>query len=121
MPGGCSRRHHCPLWAALDMRGQAVNGHHAWCYHGVWCDPACAAWPGVLFKGARNGCGMPRVPTHTLSMHGGAGAILSVGLLRRVPLEWFEDCVSTTYTTGGDALISICLWQVWGAACVMAT
>lgn len=44
-------------------------------------------------------------------MHGGAGAILSVGLLRRIPLAWFEDCVTTTYTTGGDAMISICLWE----------
>lgn len=55
---------------------------------------------------------MPRVPTHTFSMHGGAGAILSVGLLRQIPLAWFEDCVTTTYTTGGDAMISICLWEV---------
>ena len=64
---------------------------------------------GVLFKGARGRCGMPRTPTHTFSMHGGAGAILSVGLLKRIPLAWFEDCVTTTYTTGGDAMISICL------------
>ena len=55
---------------------------------------------------------MPRTPTHTFSMHGGAGAILSVGLLRQIPLCWFEDCVTTTYTTGGDAMISICLWEV---------
>ncbi len=67
---------------------------------------------GVLFKGARGRCGQPRVPTHTYSMHGGAGAILSVGLLRRIPLGWFEDCVTTTYSTGGDAFISICLWAV---------
>ena len=67
---------------------------------------------GVLFKGARGRCGMPRTPTHTFSMHGGAGAILSVGLLRQIPLAWFEDCVTTTYTTGGDAMISICLWEV---------
>ena len=55
---------------------------------------------------------MPRVPTHTFSMHGGAGAILSVGLMKRIPFDWFEDCVTTTYTTGGDAMISICLWEV---------
>ena len=67
---------------------------------------------GVLFKGARGRCGMPRTPTHTFSMHGGAGAILSVGLMRQIPLAWFEDCVTTTYTTGGDAMISICLWEV---------
>ncbi len=45
-------------------------------------------------------------------MHGGAGAIISVGLLRRIPVGWFEDCVTTTYSTGGDAFISICLWAV---------
>ena len=55
---------------------------------------------------------MPRTPTHTFSMHGGAGAILSVGLMRQIPRAWFEDCVTTTYTTGGDAMISICLWEV---------
>ena len=69
---------------------------------------ACA---GALFKGPRGQCGMPRVPTHTYSVHGGAGAVLSVGLLRRIPLDWFEDCVTSAYSTGGDALISICLWQ----------
>ena len=73
---------------------------------------SASALAGVLFKGARGRCGMPRVPTHTFSMHGGAGAILSVGLMKRIPFDWFEDCVTTTYTTGGDAMISICLWEV---------
>jgi hypothetical protein len=63
---------------------------------------------------------MPRVPTHTFSMHGGAGAILSAGLLRRIPLPWFEECVTSTYSTGGDAIISICLWQARSGCFVTA-
>lgn len=55
---------------------------------------------------------MPRVPVRTYSMHGGAGAVLSIGLMRALPLEAFEDCVHHTYSTGGDAMISICLWEV---------
>lgn len=91
----------------------------AWQHCGWFCDGSDGAkqlsdlsCAGALFKGARGKCGMPRTPTHTFSMHGGAGAILSVGLLRQIPRAWFEDCVTTTYTTGGDAMISICLWQV---------
>ena len=45
-------------------------------------------------------------------MHGGAGAILSVGLLKAVSLQRFEDCVFKTFSTGGDALITVCLWEV---------
>ena len=67
---------------------------------------------GVLFQAARGPCGIPRVPVATYSMHGGAGALLSVGLLRAIDFAAFEDCVLTTYSTGGDAFISICLWQV---------
>ena len=45
-------------------------------------------------------------------MHGGAGAILSVGLLKAVSLQRFEDCIFKTFSTGGDALITVCLWEV---------
>ena len=45
-------------------------------------------------------------------MHGGAGAVLSIGLMKAIPFEAFEDCVHNTYSTGGDAIISICLWEV---------
>lgn len=72
---------------------------------------------GVLFQAPRGPCGIPRVPIATYSMHGGAGALLSIGLLRAIDFEAFEDCVLTTYSTGGDAFISICLWQV--RACIM--
>ncbi|KAK9836092.1 hypothetical protein WJX81_000611 [Elliptochloris bilobata] len=81
---------------------------------GCPCTPhlLCAAdRHGVMFQALRGPCGMPRVPVATYSMHGGAGALLSVGLLRAIDFEAFEDCVLTTYSTGGDAFISICLWQ----------
>ena len=55
---------------------------------------------------------MPRVPIRSFSMHGGAGAVLSIGLMRAISLEWFEDCVHNAYSTGGDAIISMCLWEV---------
>ena len=48
---------------------------------------------GIHQSGPRGGCGIPRVPIRTYSMHGGAGAILSVGLLRAISLESFQDCV----------------------------
>ena len=57
-----------------------------------------------MFKGPRGLCGIPRTPVRTYSVHGGAGAILSVGLLRSIQFQDFEACVTTTYTTG-DALL----------------
>ena len=47
-------------------------------------------------------------------MHGGAGGIMSIGLMRAVSLEFMERCTQSLYSTGGDAFISICLWQVRG-------
>ncbi|KAK9803696.1 hypothetical protein WJX73_002056 [Symbiochloris irregularis] len=37
--------------------------------------------------------------------------VLSIGLLRAIDLDSFEECVLNTYSTGGDALITICLWE----------
>lgn len=77
---------------------------------------------------------MPRVPRTTYSMHGGAGAVISVGLLQKIPLNWMEGCIQSLTSTGtlmtvsrqvddscctvvvphiagGDAFISICLWR----------
>ena len=48
----------------------------------------------------------------TFSMHGGAGALLSVGLLRAVPYERFARCVEGARLEGGDSFISLCLWEV---------
>ena len=63
---------------------------------------------GVLFQAPRGACGIPRVPVATYSMHGGAGALLSVGLLRAIDFGGFEDCVATTYSTGYGCL------DAWG-------
>ncbi|KXZ55598.1 hypothetical protein GPECTOR_2g1148 [Gonium pectorale] len=47
-------------------------------------------------------------PSHA---HGGGGVILSVGLLRRLPPSRVRDCISRQFrATGGDALLSTCLW-----------
>jgi hypothetical protein len=45
-------------------------------------------------------------------MHGGAGALLSVGLLRAVRYERMAACVEGTFLEGGDSFISLCLWEV---------
>lgn len=45
-------------------------------------------------------------------MHGGAGALISVGLLRQVPYEHMHRCIQESYSSGGDAFITECLWEV---------
>ena len=45
------------------------------------------------------------------SIHGGAGAILSVGLMQRVPLKFMEDCMSGMTGTGKSSLPCIALPQ----------
>ncbi|KAK9822059.1 hypothetical protein WJX74_004369 [Apatococcus lobatus] len=58
-------------------------------------------------------CHIPLHPLErTYSMHGGAGALLSIGLMRSVPLSFMQDCLANAgVTTGGDALLTICLWK----------
>ena len=53
-----------------------------------------------------------RVPVRTYSMHGGAGALISVGLLRQVPYERMHKCIQEAYSSGGDGFITECLWEV---------
>ena len=53
-----------------------------------------------------------RVPARTYSMHGGAGALISVGLLRQVPYEHMHKCIQEAYSSGGDGFITECLWEV---------
>lgn len=75
----------------------------------------CPCRPQLLCRAAphmfNEHCDIPRAPATTFSMHGGAGAVLSVGLLREVSLEFMEACSLSLQSTGGDAFISICLWQ----------
>eukprot|EP00891_Asterochloris_glomerata_P003450 jgi/Astpho2/3450/Aster-07048 len=56
-------------------------------------------------------CDMPRVPFRSYSFHGGAGAILSVGLLNAVNYTELEMCVHATKAPGGDSMLQVCLWQ----------
>ena len=45
-------------------------------------------------------------------MHGGAGALISIGLFRQVPYEDMHRCIQQAYSSGGDGFITECLWEV---------
>ncbi|DBA83020.1 TPA: hypothetical protein ACH3X1_006796 [Trebouxia sp. C0004] len=46
------------------------------------------------------------------TMHGGAGALMSIGLMERLPLSFMDKCMKDlARSSGGDALISVCLWR----------
>ena len=45
-------------------------------------------------------CDMPRAPQTVYSMHGGAGGIMSIGLMRSVSFEFMERCIKSLYSTG---------------------
>lgn len=46
------------------------------------------------------------------SMHGGAGALISLGLLKRLVFEEMEACILRQHDSGGDAFLTTCLWEV---------
>lgn len=75
----------------------------------------CPCTPELLCKAAPQAfneyCDIPRFPEAIYSMHGGAGGMMSVGLMRAVSLEFMEKCTQSLHSTGGDAFITICLWQ----------
>lgn len=65
----------------------------------------CPCTPQLLCSSDKRGifddkCTMPKVPYTTYSMHGGAGALISVGLLRQIPLTWVEGCLRSLVSTG---------------------
>ena len=65
----------------------------------------CPCTPQLLCEHDERGifnkyCDIPRAPTMTYSMHGGAGGLMSVGLLRSVDLNWMEVCIKSLYSTG---------------------
>ena len=45
-------------------------------------------------------CDVPKAPLSTYSMHGGAGGIMSIGMMRAVTLDYMEKCVKSLYSTG---------------------
>lgn len=54
-------------------------------------------------------------------MHGGAGALISIGLLRGVSYDHMHRCVQGAYSSGGDAFITECLWEVQGSTIACAS
>ncbi|CAK0783338.1 hypothetical protein CVIRNUC_006537 [Coccomyxa viridis] len=80
---------------------------------GCPCTPEdlCKAAPSGTLKRPGKPCSAPRVPARTYSMHGGAGALISVGLLRQVPYEHMHKCIQEAYSSGGDGFITECLWE----------
>lgn len=73
--------------------------------------------PACPFCTAEAACRPPAPPETGVkcyggSAHGGAGMIFSVGLLRRTPAEEMKRCyLKTILASGGDGLLSSCLWQ----------
>ena len=51
-----------------------------------------------------------RSPAHTYSMHGGAGALISVGLLRKVSWEAISRCVNNQWSSGKLGSASESIW-----------
>ena len=65
----------------------------------------CPCTPQLLCSTDQRGifnefCDIPRAPVATYSMHGGAGGIMSIGLLRAVSLNYMDMCIKSLYSTG---------------------
>ncbi|KAL0040094.1 hypothetical protein WJX79_006208 [Trebouxia sp. C0005] len=55
---------------------------------------------------------LPADDFRVYTMHGGAGALMSIGLMERLPLSFMDRCMKDlARSSGGDALISVCLWR----------
>jgi hypothetical protein len=65
-----------------------------WCIRGKPCD---CRWPGTTTGGI------------TYGIHGGSGALMSVGLLRQLPLDHMEACVKGSSPTATGARLTILL------------
>ena len=67
-------------------------------------------------------CDMPRIPYHMYSLHGGAGALMSIGLMKRIKWEDFEACVLGLRSTGESLLPEACVLSLLppqvGACCL---
>lgn len=60
----------------------------------------------------RQAARLRRTPIRTYSVHGGAGVLISVGLLRNVDFEQLRRSVLESWNSGGDAFITTALWEV---------
>ena len=83
---------------------------------------ACPCTPELLCKtDTRNGilneaCDYPGNMTHVMaaplySVDGGAGVIISAGLMRSLDLEAMRTCVTTSHAAAGDHIFTYCLWR----------
>ena len=57
---------------------------------------------------------------YTYSMHGGAGALISIGLLKSVSFEYVRRHVTKSWNSGGDAFITTALWEVGDSALLLS-
>ena len=57
---------------------------------------------------------------YTYSMHGGAGALISVGLLKSLSFENVRRHVTRSWNSGGDAFITMALWEVGDSALLLS-
>lgn len=83
---------------------------------GCPCTPSLLCSPHVFatqpwWRGTCDRAPVYAVPQQLYSMHGGAGALLSRGLLQAVNMSTITACVKATFATGGDSFITECLWQ----------
>lgn len=111
LPCDFDPRTHAPLRGLLGPNGEAPKRRADYYRAPVACpctpQALCEATPDVF----DDHCDMPRYPENTYSMHGGAGAVVSVALLEAVSLPFMERCARSLHSTGGDAFISLCLWR----------
>lgn len=68
----------------------------------------CPCTPELLCKNDKKKwfndyCDIPRAPKMLYSMHGGAGGIMSKGLLDAVPYQFMEQCIRSLFSTGGSS------------------
>ena len=45
------------------------------------------------------------------SVDGGAGVLLSIGLMQALDLDAMQDCITTSHGSAGDHVFTFCLWQ----------
>ena len=82
---------------------------------GCPCTPEviCAADKRSIFK---DGCSFPGFMDNPqagplYSSDGGAGMILSVGLMRALDLAAMQECIATSHGSASDHIFTFCLWQ----------
>lgn len=104
----------CNWRGPTDYRDGDTPVYHA--PRGCPCTPSLLCRPESFasqpwWRGTCDRAPVYAAPQQLYSMHGGAGALLSRGLLAAVNISAMVHCVQNTYATGGDSFITECLWQ----------